>query len=90
MKEITPKEAIEVLVEAFKNDPEYAFSWHCNIAMMCQDSMNDHAEKSIHSKAVWWSNFHEASNDAASRFMKLAFDVETSQDMLEDVLKECE
>lgn len=27
------KEAFEVLSEAIKADPEYAWSWHCNIAM---------------------------------------------------------
>lgn len=34
---ITPRLAIESLKRAFKEDTEYAWSWHCNIAMPCQD-----------------------------------------------------
>ena len=69
-------EAFETIKQAMIDDEpskpgSYAHSWHCNIAMMCYDAMlecpgdgHDH---------------HAIANDAASRFMKLCFDVETSQ-----------
>ena len=58
--------AMNMLKISFQSDPDYAHSWHCNLAMAFQDAMPglDHA----------------IVNDGASRFMKLAFDVETSAD----------
>ena len=50
----------------------YAHSWHCNIAMMCVDSIRSDDE------AVPWEQAHRVGNDAAIRFMKLCFGVETS------------
>ncbi len=75
------KEAFEIIKQAMKDDcPQengsYAHSWHCNIAMMCYDairSAKDQDTKICHLAA------HEIGNDAASRFMKLCFDVNTSQ-----------
>ena len=60
--------AFNTLKQAMINDPDYAYSWHCNIAMMCNDAIlnSDGADSA-----------HEVGNDAASRFMKLCFDVET-------------
>ena len=63
---MVPKEAINCLSEAFKADPMYAHSWHSNIAVFAQDEGLSHV----------------AANRAASRFMKLAFDIETSADGL--------
>lgn len=57
----TVKDAMDVLKKALLEDSDYAHSWHCNIACSVMDSGVD----------------HEKSNEAASRFMKLAFDVET-------------
>ena len=48
----------------------YAHSWHCNIAMMCNDAILSHDDQVDFA--------HKVGNDAASRFMKLCFDVETS------------
>ena len=48
----------------------YAHIWHCNISMMCHDAIMDNT-------ALDSSLAHKAGNDAASRFMKLCFDVET-------------
>ena len=48
----------------------YAHSWHCTIAMMCHDAI-------MHNTILDSSLAHKAGNDAASRFMKLCFDVET-------------
>ena len=52
------------------NEPgSYAHSWHCNIAMMCYDAMmQSYGDGHDH---------HAIANDAASRFMKMAFQVET-------------
>lgn len=65
--------------EMINDDPSkpgsYAHSWHCNIAMMCYDAMiaewGDEAASMIH------DDLRNVANDAASRFMKLCFDVET-------------
>lgn len=57
---IKPKLAIESLSEAMKKDPDYAHSWHANISMMFQDAGCN----------------RDIANDGASRFMKLAFNVD--------------
>jgi hypothetical protein len=72
------KEAMDVIRQAMIDDDpsspgSYAHSWHCNIAVMCADAI--HAD---HSESLTSSDAHRISNDAASRFMKLCFDVETS------------
>ena len=55
------EEAMTHLSQAMKDDPSYAWSWHCNIACLLLD------EGIAHNRA----------NDRASGFMKLAFGVET-------------
>lgn len=72
---ITTKEAFDVIKQAMVEDGEepgsYAHSWHCNIAMMCYDAiLND---KTIENEGT----AHRIANDAASRCMKLFFNVET-------------
>ncbi len=69
-------EAFAVIKQAMIDDNpseqgSYAHSWHCNIAMMCHDAMFD--------ANIACAPFrrHKVANDAASRFMKLCFDVET-------------
>lgn len=69
-------EAMKVLKQAMIDDDpseggSYAHSWHCNIAMMCYDAIREAAEEVPHEQA------HLIGNEAASRFMKLCFDVET-------------
>lgn len=56
-------DAMKNLKTAMKNDPKFAWSWHCNIAVQFQD--------------VGVS--HEISNEGAARFMKLCFDVDTKR-----------
>jgi len=56
--------AMNTLKKALKNDESYAWSWHCNLAMAFFDAMK--------------RPNHKEANEGASRFMKLAFDVETS------------
>jgi len=36
--------ALWILRRAMKNDPDYAWSWHCNIAMVAQDAGASHKE----------------------------------------------
>ena len=84
MTQITTEQAMEHLTKVLSTDPEYAYGWHANIAMMCYDSIlgNEAVDKI---KMDGDSKHYEAlniGNDAASRFMKLCFKVETSQDML--------
>jgi len=58
------EEAFNVLKDALKKDVDYARSWHANISVCCQDAGAD----------------RKTSNDGASRFMKLCFDVDIIQD----------
>ena len=74
------QEAFEVIKQAMKDDNpsvagSYAHSWHCNIAMMCYDAIMD-AELELKRESDGVDG-NKVANDAASRFMKLCFDVET-------------
>jgi hypothetical protein len=55
--------AMRVLREAMRADPEYAWAWHCNVAMSGVDGGAE----------------HEKANRQAAQFMSNAFDVDTSQ-----------
>ena len=57
------KKAFGIFKEAFKNDPQYAWSWHCNIAMAAYD-------QGLNQKSA---------NKAAANFMTICFGVDTSQ-----------
>lgn len=67
------EQAMNDLIKVMKDeggDPgSYAHSWHCNIAMACYDAILSHDD------SVDFA--HKVGNDAASRFMKMCFDVET-------------
>ena len=56
-------EALNILKSAMRDDPHYAWTWHCNVAV----SMMDEGAP------------HDSANAAAARFMKLAFGVDTSK-----------
>jgi len=79
------RNAFKVIRDAMVLDcPEergsYAHSWHCNIAMVCYDAIRAAEEKVPGSTADDTQAHLDAyavSNDAASRFMKLCFDVKT-------------
>lgn len=58
------KEAMKVLSFALQNDPDYARSWHANIAMVAQDAGAPHHE----------------SNVRAADFMKRVFGVDTTRE----------
>jgi hypothetical protein len=71
-------EAMAVIKKAMVDDGpselgSYAHGWHCNIAMACYDAMSDQATAHLGDNECL-----RISNDAASRFMKLCFDVETT------------
>jgi len=68
------KEAMAAIKQAMIDDNpsepgSYAHSWHCNIAMACYDACA--------SPGLPHGEGHKKANEAASRFMKLCFDVET-------------
>jgi hypothetical protein len=58
---MTTKEAMDHLRTALQVDREYAWGWHCNIAMAAVDEGMDRA----------------AANRAAARFMKNCFGVDS-------------
>ena len=82
MSDLTVQQAMFVLTEAIKEESGWAYSWHANIAMTCYDAIRESADNIPHEQA------HLIGNDAASRFMKLCFDAETSLDMLIEAEKE--
>lgn len=62
--------------EMVEDNPEkigsYAHSWHCNIAMSFYDEMRSHDINISHDL------LHKICNNAASRFMRLLFGVNTN------------
>ena len=64
------KKAMETLKAAFKADPDYAHSWHCNLAMAFYDAMDENCIDE-NCKMVW-------TNAGAAIFMQAAFDIKTS------------
>ena len=71
------EQAMKVLADAMQDTDigSYAHAWHCNIAMMCHDAIIDaDLEVDCEGEKI---DAHKVGNDAASRFMKLFFDVET-------------
>lgn len=71
-------EAFEVLKKALQDDLGYAYSWHCNIKFAFFDSFPE----------VFWlpddTQKHKICEMAAGNFMKRAFDVHTSDNMLDE------
>lgn len=70
--------AMKIIKQAMiEDDPSkggsLAHAWHCNIAMACYDAI-----RSYDDQVDFAHDFaHEVGNDAASRFMKILFGVET-------------
>ncbi len=67
------EKAMDTLRQAMKDDLGYAHSWHCAVAMMCNEAilMADIVPHYL------MDEIYAVSNDAASRVMKLFFDAET-------------
>ena len=75
-------EAFNVIKQAMIDDEpskpgSYAHSWHCNIAMACYDAIR--ASDFIEDDGLQHDDALLVSNEAASRFMKICFDVETKR-----------
>ena len=60
--DITPKQAMDALRKAVRADYDYAWSWHCNIAMVAIDA----------------GATHKTANERAAGFMWRTFGVNTS------------
>ena len=56
-------EAFEKLKKTMQDEPDFAWAWHCNIAVSIQDEGVDHA----------------TANRAANRFMRLCFEVDSKE-----------
>lgn len=67
--DISVGQAITTLVEAFSDDPEFAYTWHCNIAMAAFDVIE---------RQTGIKTSHKMSNDIATAVMKQLFNVETT------------
>jgi hypothetical protein len=63
--------SFEHLKAMINRDADYAWSWHCNIAMSHYDAMI--AAGYTHHRSI-----HKTSNAGAARFMRLAFGVDTT------------
>ena len=61
------QKAMLTLRKAFIADPDFAYTWHCNIAMACYDVLPWKDRKRA----------HKVGNTAATNFMKKCFDVST-------------
>ena len=59
--------AMKVVLEAMRSDPDYAWSWHCNVAMAFVDAGGD----------------HYTANQGAARFMRLLAGVEPAHELPE-------
>ncbi len=64
------EKAMKILTEAMQDTElgSYAHSWHCNIAMSVYDECTTD---------ISHDDAHRIGNDAATRFMKLCFGVDT-------------
>ena len=79
------EKALAVIRQAMLDDGpsdlgSFAHGWHCNIAMMCYDAIN--AAKLELKHEMQSIDAHAVGNDAASRFMKLCFGVETTDNTM--------
>ena len=71
------KQAFETIKKAMIDDSpsdggSYAHAWHCVIACMCADAIQDDFNNTLTSKDAY-----RIGNEAATRFMKMCFDVAT-------------
>ena len=61
--------AVTLLREALKNDPDYYMSWQANIAMSFQDEMSAYSQEVIPDSVKRLA--HQISNRAAEKFLNL-------------------
>jgi len=67
--DISVGQATNKMSEAFTADPEFAYTWHCNIAMTAFDVIE---------RQTGIKNSHKVSNEIATAVMKHLFNVESS------------
>ena len=66
--------AMNSLKKAMADNLGYAEAWHANIAVMCSDAIHDDKTQfATHEMA------HRMGNEAASRVMKLFFDIDMTK-----------
>lgn len=63
------KIALDTLKAALAEDSEYAWGWHCNIAMAFMDTEPEYGSR----------NLHRAANEGAAIFMQRCFDIDVRQ-----------
>lgn len=72
--------AMAVLRHAIQVDPDYARSWHDNIAMAFKDSWAQQAAEECRNLSTGTRNLvHQQANRAATHFMHLCFNADTSK-----------
>ena len=76
----TVQHAMKVLTKAMQDTElgSYAHGWHCNIAMMCYDAISSKTYDAPY--GFDHELAHKIGNDAASRFMKICFDIKTTNE----------
>ena len=68
-------DAVETLKKEMQSDEHYAWSWHCNLAMMAYDA----------------GAFHKEANIQAAIFMDTCFGVDTSEiEAYKNIMKQYE
>ena len=75
----TVEVALGILIEAFKNDPNFAYGWHSNIATVATLEIENQTGIKCADKT---------GNIIATKLMKHLFDVETSKDMFRPLTAE--
>ncbi len=73
-------DCMKCISSSIQKDDAYAYSWHANIAMMCYDAISSKTYDAPY--GFDHELAHKIGNEAASRFMKICFDAETSLHML--------
>lgn len=69
---ITTKEAVEQLIKALKEDPEYYYSWQANIAMSFQDEYSKRFKgQTLYPEGETPAIIAEIANEAAKNFLNL-------------------
>ena len=65
--------AFQNLKKALQADPDYAWSWHCNIAMNLMDNLGSYNPKANNQER------HRVCNEAAAKMMNYIFNIDTAK-----------
>jgi len=74
---ITTKQAFDALKQALTDDPSFAHSWHCNLAMSFYHAMPETQTQRVEQAH---KDRHTIANEGATRFMQLCFEIKTSKE----------